>query len=56
MRSAFAMDKGWWSVQQVNDVYICLHTGTLLKMNERRAERDNRDSIEHDLFVKYALG
>lgn len=40
---------------RVNDVCVCVHTGTPLKMNEDRFERDNRDSIEHDLFIIYIL-
>lgn len=36
-------------------VSVCLHTGTTLKMNEDGNERDNnRDNIEHDLFLMHA--
>lgn len=40
-------------MQKVNYVSVCLHSGTPLKMNEDRIERDNRDLIEHDLFITY---
>lgn len=44
-------DKGQWSVQEVNDVCVCLHTWMALKMNEGRMKKDNGDRIEHDLCI-----
>lgn len=35
-------------------VCVCIQEKPL-KMNEDRIRRDNRDSIEHDLFIIYTL-